>query len=303
MANNISRQRYLFTGEGTYYIDLFKSLSAQERRLVKQGQVAHVMGGLIKDSNNESVVRINVAPDTWVTRTAWRRGKRLWDKHIVEATAAVDGLIKPKYHDYKILLNNSMGSSPVMPIDANGNTIPVGEWSYAQYHSEDVDWSNPNLTLSANREADTFNAMLVGPHVGTAGDWNRISLLKSWFESRAFPDDFPAGNVPATLDTDPLTNLFDEADNVDEVLADLRGRNEEPPYDEDTHFGMAVAAGGVHNNLQRVAFAATQAGAGQISAMNGFTAICGLIEVHITQGVPSGDVELLLDVSTKGGKI
>lgn len=298
----ISRQRYLFTEPGTYYIDLFKSLSAQERRLFRQGQVANVMGGLIKDSNNESVVRINVAPDTWVTRTAWRRGKKMWDKHIKEATEGVDGLLKPKYHDYKVFLNNVMGGGPVLPVDAAGNQIPSGEWTYSEYHSEDIDWADPNLTTNPNRQADTFTAALVGEHVGSTSDWVRIGLITSWIRSRAFNNDFPQGNMPNTVDSDPLTNLFDEADAADEVMLMLRTFNEEAPYDEDTHFGNGEPNSS-HNNLQRVAMAATQTGAGQIAALNGFSAICGLIEVHITQGVPAGEVELLLDVSTKGGKI
>lgn len=304
MASKVSRQRYLFSGPGTYYIDLFKSLSAQERKLFRQGQVAKVMGGLIKDSNNESVVRINVAPDTWVTRTAWRRGKKMWDKHIDEAIEGLDGRLKPKYHDYKVYLNNSHGSAPTMPVDAGGNTIPGGEWGYSEYHSEDVNWADPNLLTDPNRQADTFNVMLVGgAHTGSPTNWTRISLIKSWIESRAYNDDFPQGNVPSTaLPADPLINLFDEADAADEVLSMLATTNEEAPYDEDTHFGNGEP-NAQHDNLQRVAFAATQTGAGQISALNGFSAICGLVEVHITQGVGTGDVELLLDVSTKGEKI
>jgi hypothetical protein len=302
MASKVSRQRYLFTEPGTYYIDLFKSLSAQERRLVRQGQVAKVMGGLIKDSNNESVVRINVAPDTWVTRTAWRRGKKMWDQHIDEGLKAVDGLVKGKYHDFKVYLNNQMGV-PVLPVDAAGITIPAGDWAYSDYHSSDIDWSTltQNPPGSGNLEADTFNVMLVGQHLGASGNWTRISLTQSWIESRAWPDEFPSGAVPSTVSSDPLNNLLDVADNVDEILTSLRFDNAEAPYDEDSHFG--TLANGAHANLQRVAMAATQNGAGQVSALNGFSALCGLVEVHITQGMGSGEVELILDVATKGEKI
>ena len=73
---------------------------------------------------------MNVAPDTWVTRTALRRGQRLWNKMIKEATEAAPGLVKAKYTDYKVYLNNS---------------IPPGEWNYSEYHSEDIDWADPNL--------------------------------------------------------------------------------------------------------------------------------------------------------------
>ena len=64
---------------------------------------------------------------------------------------------------------------------------------------------------------------------------------------------------------------------------------------------MGIGHGtGTYADLQRVAMAATQSGAGQISAVNGFSALNGLIQVHITQGSGSGEVELLLDVDMKG---
>lgn len=302
----ISRQRYLFDGPGTYYIDLFKSLSVQERKLVRQHQVANVMGGLIKDSNNESVVSINVAPDTWVTRSALRRGKRLFDEMNRQSLegSVVSQSIKPKYHDYKVFLNNVMGSTPVLPVDADGHTLPSGEWVYSQYHSEDVDW-NAIATAGAgqpsNRQADSYTAMIVGQHVGTPQNWTRVSLIRSWFDSRAEPDTNDP-DVPATITSDPLTNLFDEADAMDEVLEGLRQDNDSPPYQFNSTIGIDQV-NAAQNNLQRVAFAATQPGAGQISAMNGFSAICGLVEVQITQSVGSGLVELLLDVSMKGEKI
>jgi len=274
--------------------------------MFRQGQVAHVHGGLIKDSNNESVVRINVAPDTWVTRTAWRRGNRLWNQMIQGALEAAKGITKSKYTDYKVYLNNASASAySELPVDASGATIPSGEWNYSEYHSEDVDWANPNLTTTSNRQADFFNVHIVGEHAGTPQDWTRIGLIRSWIDSRAQPDDFPQANLPATIATDPLVNLFDEADASDEIIDMLRTDNDEPPYDEDLHFGIdpAVVATSSGGHLQRVAMAATQAGAGQIASLNGFSAICGLVQVHITQGVGSGEVELILDVSTKGGKI
>jgi len=307
MAQKIARLRYVFDGPGTYYLDLFRGLSAAERKMIPQGQIAHVMGGLIKDSNNESVVRCNVAPDTWVTRTAWRRGKRMFDKMNREATEGMGaGVKKAKYHDIKVFLNDVMtgGQAESIPKDANGNQIPFQTWTYSQFHSEDIDWTNANLLTQANREADSFQAMLVGNHSGTSANWTRVGLIRSWFDSRAEPQIEDPRADTAAVQADPLVNLFDEADASDEVIGSLLDDNNRPPYDEDSHWGVNAAhTSGSHNNLQRVAFAATQAGAGQISAMNGFSAICGLVEVHITQGVGSGEVELLLDVSTKGEKI
>lgn len=268
------------------------------------------MGGLIKDSNNDSVVRMNVAPFTWYTKNALRRGKRIFDRMINQRLGeATTKLNKSKYHDFKLLLNNNQdfdASNNALPRAADGNVINQGEWQYSLYVSEDVDWADATLAASANRNADEFYGMIVGnTHLagtGTGQDqWSRISLTKSWLETRPEPTADPVVDG-AAVNTDPLSNLFDETDADDEVILNLTTRQDEPPYDVDSCFGMEGGSGS-SQNLQRVAMAATQSGAGQIAQLNGFSALCGLVQVHITQGATSGQVELLIDVETKGVKI
>jgi len=310
----ISRQRYILPAAGTYYLDLWRNTSVQERKLFRQNQVCNVMAGLIKDSNNESVVRINVAPDTWTTRTSLRRGLKIWNRHIKEGTEGIDlKLIKPKYHDYKVLLNpampSSLSSSATMhACDAAGNELPRGEWVYSNYVSEDVDWTI--ATAAANRDADQFNSCIVGAHTPQPGNpnaWDQVGLIQSWLDSR--PGQDPSGtpfNTQTEIDAmkqDPLVNLFDEADTVDEIVQFLSTDNDRPPYDEDGVYGTVQPGANIGDNLQRVAMAATQSGAGQIATLNGFSAICGLVQVHVTQGVGAGAVEIILDVNTKGEKI
>jgi hypothetical protein len=305
----ISRQRYLFTnlapGDHTFYIDLAKSLSVQERKLFRQMREYTVRGGLLKDSNQDAVLRCNVAPDTWQTRAALRRGFRQWNTMIAHGIEGVgNGIIKPKYLDFKVFLNQSMGSAPTLPRDAAGNTLDDGEWQYSTYHTEDVDWANYANWLT-NRDTDSFQPHIVGPHLAGPGNgdhWTRIGLIQSWIDTRAQPDTSGQPVAPVDLPTDPLANLFDEADAADEILTMLRDENDRTPYPEASVFGIHEPAG-THNNLQRVAFAATQSGAGQIAALNGFSALCGLVQVHITVSNVPGDVELILDVDTKGAKI
>lgn len=324
----ISRMRFLFDLSGvtpdgngvrsaTYYIDTAQCLSIHERKLHPQFREYQIMGGLIKDSNNDSVVRMNVAPHTWYTKNALRRGKRIFDQMINQRLGqATDKINKSKYHDFKVLLNNNQSldaSTNALPCDASGNPYNVGEWQYSLFVSEDVDWSAivndlaNSTSTPGNRNADEFYGMIVGgTHIagtGTGQDsWSRISLVKSWLETRPQPTADPVVDGTAVT-TDPLANLFDETDADDEVIANLTTRQDEPPYDVDTCPGIE-GGGGTSQNLQRVAMAATQSGAGQISGMNGFSALCGLIQVHITQSAQDGgQVELLLDVNTKGGKI
>ena len=136
----ISRQRYLFTnlapGDHTFYIDLARSLSVQERKLFRQMREYSVRGGLLKDSNQDAVVRFNVAPDTWQTRAAIRRGFRQWNEMIKNGMEGLGpGKVKPKYLDYKVFLNQGHGTSPTLPADAGGNPLLGGEWTYSTYHT------------------------------------------------------------------------------------------------------------------------------------------------------------------------
>lgn len=294
-------------GDSVHYFDLARELSKVERNLKPQFRNYTVLGGMMKDSNQNAVARFNVAPDTWATRTALRRGKRIFDKMVNQRVKELGvGDIKPKYHDFKVWLNADMNDAlTVGAVDAGGNAVPSGEWIYPYYVSEDVDWTQPNAT--ANRNADEFQAMITGrthtAGTGTNHDkWARIGLLKSWRESRPEPNNEP-DVIPTTVNSDPLVNLFDETDADDEVINNLNNHNDEPPYDKDAVFGEGFGSvSGVGENLARVSMAATQAGAGQIASIPGFTALCGLIQLHLT-GDSSGDVEFILDVVTTGAKI
>ncbi|NCF97519.1 MAG: hypothetical protein GWP21_06350 [Euryarchaeota archaeon] len=215
-----------------------------------------------------------------------------------------------------------VGDNVELPRDAVGQYIAEGEWIYSRYHSEDIQWNNANLHSTANRDADTFGIHVVGKHVegasGNNGDvWSKISLAQSWIDTRSTTIDFDGSPTidSSEMSSDPLANLFDEADAMDEVLDDLDIMNDQPPYHENLFFGntldiasLPASWGGSPfvetQNLQTVALAATQPGAGSISAVNSFSAICGLVQVEISHA-SSGDnkVELYLDIDTRGSKV
>ena len=165
--------------------------------------------------------------------------------------------------------------------------------------------------------------MITGLHLPGSGDgdnWARVSLIQSWFESRNPVDrDEPITDV-IDLD-DPLLNLFDVSDVLDEVVTEVSTHGDYPPYGQYNHFGMqmdpradanisgSVFEGFQHNlpnadaNLQRQAMAATQGGPGAISALNGFSALCGLVQVQIRQDSGEGLVEMVIDVESEGDEI
>jgi len=318
----VSRLRFEFTpastGDRMSYIDLAQCLSVQERRLHRQFRHYTVLGGLVQDSNNGTTVRFNTAPVTWVTNTALRRGFKLWSKMIRQSMEGMPGTVKPKYHDYKVYLNahHQSGAGQLIPVDAGGNNIDVGEWLYSKYVSEDPDLgalvasglANPN---NADMDPDQFYAHIVGDHVtgpgsgaGGGDNWTSIGLIKSWVDSRPQPQNSqPLINTQAELAGDPLVNLFDEGDSVDEVLENLDVTNDEPPYDADEPFGHRLGLVGNADNLQRQAMCAVST-ANPIVPFNGFVAPCGLIQIHTTQtSVDPGAVTILLDVDTRGVKV
>lgn len=316
----VSRMRFVFTPSANThftYIDLAKCLSIQERKLHRQFRTYTVLGGLLQDSNNDTTVRFNTAPNTWVTRTALRRGFKLWSKMNRQAMEGAPGMVRPKYHDWKVYLNahHQGGAGNLVPADAAGDTIDAGEWEYSKYVSEDPDLgafvsSGAADPTQADIDADQFYAHIVGEHVtgpgyGAAGgdNWTSVGLIRSWVDSRPEPQaSQPLINSQAELARDPLVNLFDEADVVDEVLENLEAHNDAAPYDHDEPFGFRLGLVGNANNLQRQSMASTSA-ANPIVPFSGFQAINGLVQVHTTQPGALGELTLLLDVDTQGVKV
>ena len=137
----ISRLRYAVPGNGVYYIDLAKGLSLQERKLHRQKQIYTVYGGFLKDQDG-STVHMNNAPNTWPIKRAVNRGFSLWRKMISRTLRDMEGAGTGSYNDFKIFLDNQMGSAPLIPVDASGNDLYTGtipEWDYSTMTSEDPD--------------------------------------------------------------------------------------------------------------------------------------------------------------------
>ena len=128
---------------------------------------------------------------------------------------------------------------------------------------------------------------------------DHVSFLKSWVDSRAQPIAGEPEN-PANFGDDPLMNLFNEADADDQVLFQINTEGDQPPYDEDTMFGMEQT-NATGANMQRMAIAKC-AQHQPISRFSGFSALCGLVQLELDV-TGSGKVEILMDVLHDGDKI
>lgn len=289
----ISRMRFKANNNGTYYIDLAKALSLQERKLHRQKAIYTVYGGFFVDSQGNRC-DINTAPLTWVTKRAVNRGFAMWRRMTAKTLSEAGASSKSRYRDFKVYLDNQHGGAPMVPVDASGNDLYVTgpEWDYSTLTTEDPD--GPGGTTP-----DAFDLAIVGPHVGADPNWTRISLIKSWLDSRPAPEDSQPNDIPNV--TDPLMNLFDDGDAMDERLTLINTEGDAPPYDETIVFGNA-AASGASNNLQRQSVAVPTVGTQPVAAVHGFQALCGLVQVVVGEGTAANQWELVLDVETKGEK-
>ena len=290
----VRRLRYTGSSAGTYYIDLFRDLSAHERRMIRQKQIAVVHGGVYKDTDG-SVIKINTAPDNWVTKRAINRGFRAWKKMVAKTLKEADGLQSGKYSDFKICLNENMSratSNHLLAVDSADRPILNeggslgGEWNYSNLISED-----PNSAGTV----ENFTLHVVGENSTTNGIPTQVGLIQSWFDSRPQPDSSGNPITPANASVDPIGNMFDAGDVHDDRVNSIDAENDTPPYNEASHFGSAGQGGG----LQRQSIAESSNGAGAVVPVHGFTAICGLLQVEISA---SDEWELILDVDTKGVK-
>jgi len=284
--------RFKANNNGTYYIDLAKALSLQERKLHRQKMIYTVYGGFFVDSQGNRV-DLNTAPNTWVTKRAVNRGFAMWRKMTARTLSDAGASSKSKYRDFKVYLNSNMGSSPLLPLDAGDGNLYVSapEWDYSDLTSDDP-------AGAGGTPPDQFGLMIVGNAHASAGpdDWTRISLIKSWVDSRPTPEASQPNAIPDV--GDPLMNLFDAGDVIDDRLTIINTEGDAAPYDEDTMFGIA-AGGATDNNLQRQSVA-VPASATPVAPIHGFQAICGLIQVVVGNDSAENQWELVLDVETKG---
>ena len=299
----VSRMRFTFSSNGTYYIDLAKALSLQERRLHRQKQIYTVLGGYMKDQDG-STAHFNTAPMTWPVKRSVNRGFRMWKKMIAQTLSQTDGVQTGKWNDFKVYLDNQHGT-PKSPVDASGQAIAGGEWDYSTLTSADPSENGAGVTL----DPDQFGLQIVGPHSGSGQNegnpngFTRVSLIQSWVESRGLPTSAlgePAIDTAHSnlIEADPLSNLFDTGDVDDDRIEIINAEGDLPPYDLDDMFGNSAAAGN-SNNLQRVSSVQTS-GSNPIGMVMGFQALCGLVQVVVSGS--SSSMELVLDVDTQGVK-
>jgi len=281
--------------ETSHFVDLASDLSRINRRLMRQGRVYHVRKITIVSKNTPNVgyvdpntlrsggrVSVSVIPSTWVSAMSWKRGFSTWNRMIKDNTIGLMNDVKGTWSDFKVYMSLDHRSGTVLqPLDNGGNTYKAGMWTYSQLVS-------PDGTTSA----DTFDLHMLGAHSGDTSQtngYNSVGLIRSYGEARATVQQGP--NVPSTASDDPLVNVFDHGTVADEILNDLEGHNDFPPYDIDEYPGddtNGPKPAVVQDVILRDGFA----------TMAGFSAMCGLLEFESTSPIANDEYSVLVELAS-----
>ncbi len=279
----------------TIYIDLAQAMSQLNRRAYRQGLYYYV-ASVGFSNGTEAYCQVNTLPDTWVTKTAWLRGFRNFQKMNRKAVAN-DGIL-PKYHDFKTQMVNGATLAPVIYGDIDSATAySSDDWVISKFVTEDPtlvdDDTGTNLEHSVD-DPDVFTSHMLGSHVGSSGTWTSIGLIRSLNDVWRYD---PAEGVPSLdgdADTDPISNLFDAGDNLDDVRLNLDTDGDEPPYNHDVMPGATSVEETCVGAVIR-----TSGGAGAYGRAPGFCAPLGLLQVNISDfgaGTSVGPVELHIEL-------
>jgi hypothetical protein len=264
----VSRLSFEFDGGSTKFIDIAKALSIINRKFYRQGVYYYVNS--VEVYNNETgVVDLHTLPDTWVTKNAWNRGFKLFQKMNALVDPPISGIGRPKYHDFKVFMSDthrSAGSELPNQYGINAAAVPhsADDWDYSQFVSADDDQDG-----SAN--ADEFYVHMLGDHSGSANNWTSVGLIKSYGDSRARVQ-ASSPVVPNTASADPLVNVFDfsSEEQMNDIVDNLDNANDETPYNDVFYLGQSGA-------MQHVARIGTEVGVGRVGRASGFCAPMGLI--------------------------
>lgn len=287
--------------ETSHFIDLARDLSRVNRRLYRQGREYHVKRisivstntiagwggptevGLPDNEQNAGFFSVSVIGSSWVANKAWHRGFQAWsnmNKAAMRKTNDIDGT----WADFKVYMSTTMRTAAaagtlLQPVD-NGNFAYLpGEWIYSKYVAP----------TAAAGVVDEYEAHMLGDHSGAAGAYNSIGLIKSYGEARATVPTFDPA-VPTTAPDDPLVNLFDYGDTQNELITNIIGDNDLPPYD---HFEYP---GDDANGPKPIVVGQTSIADGS-STIGAFSALAGLLELETFSPIASDIYSVLVELA------
>ena len=280
---------HIDSSNSTNYIDLSLAASAANRRFYRQGLTWAVAGMALHTAPNDperDVVTgdfdVSKLPETWVAQNAYTKAKSLWMKS-QDQVLQDQQTIAAKYRDFKINMDSDMLNADIqdasgnpgtdgeilLPIDRQNFTTKTGEWIYSTLQLP---------TDGGSAAPDEVQMHMVGSNVGTAPNLISVGLIHGYGLSRTRPQLIDP-NTPT--DGGWMNEIFDVADNLDEIRLDITDNNDVPPYRVgDSATADEFYPGGVNNvpstALHSVEFISGSTVGGKTHIPGG-TFNCGLI--------------------------
>lgn len=296
----IRHLRYQLTNSGTpgtetsHFFDLFRDLSAVNRRLYQQGRDLHIKKITVTSRNTRSgLVSVGTAPSSWPVHQGWKMAKRMYDEmrmgHGGAPGSGMPTSITPAtWADFKVYLSDTHRTTGgLTPVDNGNNQVKVGEWIHSKFQSPD-----------GGTGSDEYVVHILGAHVGAAGSRTSVGLIQAYEESRRTVQQDDTG---AEIDSDsPWINLFDDGTTLDEIAQDMLDDGNLPPYDIDEYPGggtnvpkpMVMGLVAIVANTQVPSVAASSV------VIGGFNAPCGLLEIEVQSNVADDVFDVLIEVAS-----
>jgi hypothetical protein len=272
------RKLIYFLPSGNSYCDVFRDLSAINRKLFRQGhslviERAEFISNYDPALVDSVVVRAFTAGETWPVHNAHVKAKAMWDE-MNELVLEDNPSVKGKWHDFKVYLDDHMHAGVInAPYSASG-AVGLGEWDYLKFVMPEHD-VNPGTGEPV--PADETFAHLVGPDVGVIGAYDSVGLVKAYGLSRATVQDVDP-NVPAAFGTSFFNLLTDSGSQEPELANVIEDANDQPPYDVDAYPGGATNCPGV---ISYAEIGASTIGS-PLGMLSPFVAQCGLIKFDVS---------------------
>lgn len=290
------------------YIDISECVSKLSRKFFRQGLNWAVAGGRIilpsASGSAGNAVYLSTLPHTWVVSNAWEKSFRVWDKMNKEYGLEEMPSIKPKFYDFKIYADpmhvNATSAANLQPYNLGpGSTVgpfpsPIvttnppltGEWDYSEIViPNDAAGGAPSapaeysLHMCGNDIASVSKGMIVG-----------------YANSRAVP------TSPDPTTTTPVSswmnNLFDDGNQVPEIVTNLQQDNDELPYDQLMYPGGGTNFIELENQV--LAYNTNTIGIRE-QRFTGFSAPCGLIRVDNLYSDSESSTPLIIELELMPG--
>ena len=270
-------------GDGVNYIDVAKDLSVINRRLYRQGRMYAIQNaqiyfdgadsGATDSSQQVRSIMVSTIPNTWIVHNAWKKGFAHWQnqqKGILESLGGLSS--RPRWADFKVAmdaahvqLDSGSGEGDDISLDTRAGdfstTIVPDEYLISKYHWDD-DGSERRPLIH-----------MMGQVASTQVDY--VGLVENYADSRAQP----ATSEP-TLPADASDSIYAKLHGTDELtdnlVNDIEGTNDQPPYDADAYPGGASVMTVPHP----VAFAAVNV-TNPVANTGPFLAPCGLLKIEV----------------------